>query len=288
MDFHKLPETTAVVVPDSFCVSESLQQGVSCREERGESHKTKREKELKRRTECYLPLSSHLYPGLFHTRLLSTWKTKRVIILGYRNQFSKSPTSYCLLLKLFAFKNALKTILKTHFTTENWGKAAERGIKRQIDAEILVAHLSTNLVFSVLPAPDSPETMMDWLIFRTFMSLYALSAETAHRRIRLLDYCSLPQRHKPDPNNQADIERRTLITAKVPGRTWAQLEDKSKRTRKKNKRGVTFNIYASKKDFFNIFFCLQLTKKKIKIKGTPIQFNVTSSQSHFCVIKLSN
>lgn len=32
-------------------------------------------------------------------------------------------------------------------------------------------HLSTNLVFSVLPAPDSPETMMDWLIFRTFMSL---------------------------------------------------------------------------------------------------------------------
>lgn len=38
-------------------------------------------------------------------------------------------------------------------------------------------HLRTNLVFSVLPAPDSPETMMDWLIFRTFMSLYALSAE---------------------------------------------------------------------------------------------------------------
>lgn len=39
-------------------------------------------------------------------------------------------------------------------------------------------HLSTNLVFSVFPAPDSPETMMDWLNFRTFMSLYALSAET--------------------------------------------------------------------------------------------------------------
>lgn len=31
-------------------------------------------------------------------------------------------------------------------------------------------NLSTNLVFSVFPAPDSPETMIDWLIFRTFMS----------------------------------------------------------------------------------------------------------------------
>lgn len=32
-------------------------------------------------------------------------------------------------------------------------------------------YLRTNLVFSVFPAPDSPETIMDWLILRTFMSL---------------------------------------------------------------------------------------------------------------------
>lgn len=31
-------------------------------------------------------------------------------------------------------------------------------------------------MFSVFPAPDSPDTMMDWLIFSTFMSRYALSA----------------------------------------------------------------------------------------------------------------
>ena len=32
------------------------------------------------------------------------------------------------------------------------------------------------LVDSVFPAPDSPDTMIDWLCFSTFMSRYALSA----------------------------------------------------------------------------------------------------------------
>jgi hypothetical protein len=37
-------------------------------------------------------------------------------------------------------------------------------------------YLSMYLVDSVLPAPDSPETMIDWDCLRTFMSRYALSA----------------------------------------------------------------------------------------------------------------
>lgn len=65
------------------------------------------------------------------------------------------------------------------------------------------------------------------------MSLYALSAETAHRRVRLVDYSSLPQRHKADPKNHRDIERQTLITTKVLEWTQAELEDRSKRTKKK-------------------------------------------------------
>lgn len=59
-------------------------------------------------------------------------------------------------------------------------------------------YLSTNLVFSVFPAPDSPETMMDWLIFRTFMSLYALSAGWGDTDTVRLD-SALPQGHRADP-----------------------------------------------------------------------------------------
>lgn len=43
---------------------------------------------------------------------------------------------------------------------------------------LLYTDLRTNFVFSVLPAPDSPDTMIDWLIFKTFMSRKALSART--------------------------------------------------------------------------------------------------------------
>jgi len=81
-----------------------------------------------------------------------------------------------------------------------------------------VTHLSTNLVFSVLPAPDSPETMMDWLIFSTFMSLYALSAEEPHTQTLPSDYSARLRGHKRDPNNQADVKLQSLTSSKFPGR----------------------------------------------------------------------
>lgn len=75
-----------------------------------------------------------------------------------------------------------------------------------MSAEQSHPHLSTNLVFSVFPAPDSPETMMDWLIFRTFMSLYALSAGRATQTQAAVRSDS-PQTYT---NNHVDI---TLISA---------------------------------------------------------------------------
>ncbi len=66
-------------------------------------------------------------------------------------------------------------------------------------------HLSTNFVFSVFPAPDSPETMMDWLIFSTFMSLYALSAARGTQTeaaVRFQTVSSLEDTNVP--NNWAD------------------------------------------------------------------------------------
>ena len=46
-----------------------------------------------------------------------------------------------------------------------------------------VRYLRMYLVDSVLPAPDSPDTMIDWLTRCVFMSLYDLSAEST--RVRL-------------------------------------------------------------------------------------------------------
>lgn len=77
-------------------------------------------------------------------------------------------------------------------------------------------HLSTNLVFSVFPAPDSPETMMDWLIFRTFMSLYALSAGRATQIGAAVGLDSpLPHGHKPNPNNHVAMTPKTDFLHKV-------------------------------------------------------------------------
>lgn len=42
--------------------------------------------------------------------------------------------------------------------------------------QLSVRYLRMYLVDSVLPAPDSPDTMIDWLILLTFMSRNALSA----------------------------------------------------------------------------------------------------------------
>lgn len=57
-------------------------------------------------------------------------------------------------------------------TNLNVLKNSASSLKRQREEETKTSsYLRTNLVFSVLPAPDSPETIIDWLIFRTFMSL---------------------------------------------------------------------------------------------------------------------
>lgn len=58
------------------------------------------------------------------------------------------------------FMKNWKTVLKI-----TWNKSEQNKKERK------KKYLRTNLVFSVFPAPDSPETMMDWLIFKTFMSL---------------------------------------------------------------------------------------------------------------------
>lgn len=47
------------------------------------------------------------------------------------------------------------------------------------------------LVDSVLPAPDSPLTMIDWLHFRTFMSRYALSAGM-NNELCIVEYKTVP------------------------------------------------------------------------------------------------
>ena len=46
-----------------------------------------------------------------------------------------------------------------------------------------VRYLRMYLVDSVFPAPDSPDTMMDWLTLCVFMSLYDLSANGINRRL---------------------------------------------------------------------------------------------------------
>lgn len=78
VDFHKLSEATAVVVPDSFRISESLQQRICCGIEEGKHMKPQSQtgqtvvlSDTKSRRESYLPLFSHLYPDLFRTRLSS-------------------------------------------------------------------------------------------------------------------------------------------------------------------------------------------------------------------------
>lgn len=138
VDFHKLPEATAVVVPHSFRVSESLQQRIGCGRRRRTHEATEGNGgDAQGADGSHLPLFSHRYPALFRTRSSGT--------CGEANTVRPEP-----------------------------GHAADL-----TSAEQSHPHLRTNLVFSVLPAPDSPETMMDWLIFRTFMSLYALSAGRA-------------------------------------------------------------------------------------------------------------
>lgn len=77
VDFHKLSEATAVVVPDSFRISESLQQRICCGIEERKHMKPQSQTggtvvftDTKR--ESYLPLFSHLYPDRFRTTLSST------------------------------------------------------------------------------------------------------------------------------------------------------------------------------------------------------------------------